>query len=160
HLAFRAMRRAADVILVGGGTARAEGYGPVATPYVVVSGRAEPQETTRGPNGVLATTHSSGAVDGEAVWICGQHLVDPVAVVERARTVCGPHLLCEGGPTLAADLVTAGLVDELGLSWTPRLVGGGRSAHPRLLEGAELDAHLTCRHLLEEDGTLLGLWGL
>jgi riboflavin biosynthesis pyrimidine reductase len=79
-------------------------------------------------------------------------------VIERAREAFGPHVLCEGGPTLAAELVAAGLVDELGLSWTPHLVGGSRGAHPRILDGVDVEVDLTCQHLLEEGGTLLGLW--
>ena len=33
-------------------------------------------------------------------------------------------VLCEGGPTLNSHLLAAGLVDELFLSLSPRLVGG------------------------------------
>ncbi|WP_338752115.1 dihydrofolate reductase family protein [Janibacter alittae] len=158
HRGFAAMRRAADVLLVGGGTARAEGYKPAGTPMVVVSSRSQLPPTAQGDDVVLATTRSSGAVEAETTWLCGEDHVDPVVVVERAREAFGPHVLCEGGPSLAAQLVAAGLVDELGLSWTPNLVGGDRSSHPRLLDGADVDVDLTCRHLLEQDGTLLGLW--
>lgn len=158
HRGFTAMRRAADALLIGAGTARAEGYGPADTPMVVVSTRAHLPETARGPKVVLATTRSSGALESESVWLCGEDVVDPAVVVERTHRAFGPHVLCEGGPTLAAELVATGLVDELALSWTPHLVGGTRSTHPRLLDGADVDVDLTCRHLLEEDGTLLGLW--
>lgn len=159
HRGFAAMRRAADVLLVGAGTVRAEEYGPARTPMVVVSRRGQRPESVRCKDGVvLATTRASGAVEDEATWLCGEDEVDLGAVVERARAAFGPHVLCEGGPTLAAELVATGLVGELGLSWTPHLVGGGRQAHPRILDGADVDVDLTCRHLLEEDGTLLGLW--
>ncbi|WP_435198417.1 dihydrofolate reductase family protein [Janibacter sp. GS2] len=158
HRGFAAMRRAADVLLIGAGTARAEGYGPARTPMVVVSTRAELPESARGPGVVLATTRASGAVEGGATWICGQERVDLATVVARARETFGPHVLCEGGPTLASELVAADLVDELALSWTPQLIGGGRGTHPRILDGTDVEVDLTCRHLLEEDGTLLGLW--
>lgn len=158
HRGFTAMRRAADVLLVGAGTVRAESYGPARTPLVVVSSRPDLPESVHGPGVVLATTGSSGAAEGDGVWICGQDRVDLARVVTRARQDFGPHVLSEGGPTLAAELVAAGLVDELALSWTPRLVGGDRGRHPRLLDGADVDVALTSRHLLEEDGTLLGLW--
>lgn len=159
HQGFAAMRRAADVLLVGAGTVRAEEYGPARTPMVVVSHRAQRPESVRDKDGiVLATTRASGAQEDERTWVCGEDTVDLTALIERAREAFGPHVLCEGGPTLAAELVAAGLVDELGLSWTPHLVGGGRGAHPRILDGADVDVDLTCRHLLEEDGTLLGLW--
>lgn len=160
HRGFAAMRRAADVLLIGAGTARVEGYGPAETPMVVISTRAELPESTQGDDVVLATTRASGAVAGERVWLCGEDRVDPASVITRAREAFGPHILCEGGPTLAAELVAAGLVDELGLSWTPQLVGGGRGDHPRILDGEDVEVDLTCRHLLEEDGTLLGLWRL
>lgn len=159
HQGFVAMRRAADVLLVGAGTVRAEEYGPARTPMVVVSHRDELPEPVRGKDSVvLATTRSSGATPDERTWLCGEQDVDLATVVSRAREAFGPHVLCEGGPTLAAELVTAGLVDELGLSWTPHLVGGGRGTHPRILDGTDVNVDLTCRHLLEEDGTLLGLW--
>ncbi|WP_277455620.1 dihydrofolate reductase family protein [Janibacter sp. DB-40] len=159
HRGFTAMRRAADVLLVGAGTVRAEEYGPARLPVVVVSGRSELPDSVRGQEGVvLATTAASGATEGESVWICGEDGVDLPRLLERVRREVGPHVLCEGGPTLAAELVALGLVDEIALSWTPNLVGGGRGDHPRLLEGADVDVELACRHLLEEDGTLLGLW--
>lgn len=159
HQGFTAMRRAADVLLVGAGTVRAEEYGPARAPMVVVSRRGELPESVRGKDSVvLATTRASGAAADERTWLCGDEMVDPATVVARAREAFGPHVLCEGGPTVAAEMVAAGLVDELGLSWTPQLVGGGRGTHPRILDGDDVAVDLTCRHLLEEDGTLLGLW--
>lgn len=161
HRAFTAMRHAADVVLVGAGTARAEGYGAAGVPLVVVSRRGVLPESLRGADQVvLVTTRASGVDEGEDRWLCGDETVDLAQVVERARSTFGPHVLCEGGPSLAADLVAAGLVDELGLTWTPLLVGGHRVDHPRILDGDGLSLRLTSRHLLEEDGTLVGLWGL
>ena len=51
-------------------------------------------------------------------------------------------VLCEGGPHLAAELLAAGLVDELFLSLAPMLAGGGGhggDAALRILAGPELD---------------------
>lgn len=159
HQGFAATRRAADVLLVGAGTVRAEEYGPARTPMVVVSRHAQRPESVRDKDSVvLATTRASGAQEDERTWLCGEETVDLAMVLERARQAFGPHVLCEGGPTLAAELVATGLVDELGLSWTPHLVGGSRAAHPRILDGMDVEVDLTCRHLLEQDGTLLGLW--
>lgn len=158
HRGFAAMRRAADVLIMGAGTVRAENYGPARTPIVVVSTAPTLPESVRDSDVVLATTSACGAVESDRVWVCGERLVDLATLLERARSAFGPHVLCEGGPTLAGELVAAGLVDELGLSWTPQLVGGGRPDHPRILDGAPVDVDLTCRHLLEEDGTLVGLW--
>ncbi|WP_068252982.1 dihydrofolate reductase family protein [Janibacter corallicola] len=159
HRGFAAMRRAADVILIGAGTVRAEQYGPSRTPVVVVSHRPElPPSIRDSDRVVLATSHASGAQESPTTWICGQESVDLGAVVERARQTFGPHVLSEGGPHLAGELIAADLVDELALSWTPRLVGGTRVDHPRILEGSDVEVELSCRHLLEECGTLLGLW--
>ena len=48
-------------------------------------------------------------------------------------------MLLEGGPTLLASMLNAGLVDELFLSISPLLVGGDE---PSLLEGSALDQPL------------------
>jgi riboflavin biosynthesis pyrimidine reductase len=53
---------------------------------------------------------------------------------------------------LLADLVAAGRLDELCLTFSPQLVGGsGR----RILAGRELEAGFSLGHLLEDDGVLL-----
>jgi riboflavin biosynthesis pyrimidine reductase len=48
-------------------------------------------------------------------------------------------VLLEGGPTLLASMLNAGLVDELFLSISPLLAGGDE---PSLLEGSALDQPL------------------
>jgi riboflavin biosynthesis pyrimidine reductase len=51
-------------------------------------------------------------------------------------------LLCEGGPHLAGELLGGGLLDELLLSISPRLVGGeapGGASAMRILAGVELE---------------------
>ena len=45
-------------------------------------------------------------------------------------------LLCEGGPTIFASLLSEGIVDELFLTLAPKLVGGGAS--PTISSGTEL----------------------
>jgi riboflavin biosynthesis pyrimidine reductase len=61
------------------------------------------------------------------------------------------HVLAEGGPGLNAQLVRHGLMDELCLTLSPRLVAGDG---PRVLAGHELaePIDLEVLHLLEEDG--------
>lgn len=159
HRGFAAMRRAADVLLVGAGTARAEGYRDDGPPMVVVSRRGELPELLAGSDRVvLATCASSGHDDGDSTWVCGDEDVDLAEIVRRCQGRVGPHVLCEGGPSLATDLLAAGLVDQVALSWVPRLVGGAQGEHPRMLQGPSLDLGADPVHLLEEDGTLLGLW--
>jgi riboflavin biosynthesis pyrimidine reductase len=69
------------------------------------------------------------------------------------------HVLCEGGPTLLASALAAGVVDELALSLVPTVVGGGGT---RITSGAALGGAdgipLEPRLLVEEAGTLMGLW--
>jgi 5-amino-6-(5-phosphoribosylamino)uracil reductase len=56
-------------------------------------------------------------------------------------------VLCEGGPTLAGQFVTAGLVDEVNLTLAPKMISGrsarmtgGRPAEPPV--GMRLDRAL------------------
>jgi 5-amino-6-(5-phosphoribosylamino)uracil reductase len=62
-------------------------------------------------------------------------------------------MLLEGGPTLLASMLNAGLVDELFLSISPLLAGGDE---PSLLEGSALGQPLKLAivSLLEEESYL------
>jgi riboflavin biosynthesis pyrimidine reductase len=57
---------------------------------------------------------------------CGHDAVDEVAALAALRERGLAQVLCEGGPTLLAALVKAGLVDELCLTHSPVLAGPGR----------------------------------
>lgn len=162
---FQLLRRLADVILVGAGTVRAERYGPVQTPILVVSGSGDVPPSARGgdPGAVrLATSESAPLLDearavlGEDhVYVVGETAVDLIGLVDRLHEDGFRHVLCEGGPSLLGDLVRAGVVDELCATLAPRLLAGdGR----RILTGPALDVPLTLGSLLEEDGTLLARW--
>ena len=81
--------------------------------------------------------------------------VDLRAALGRLRTEGGVRsILCEGGPTLNAGLLRAGLVDELFLSLAPKLAGGADAL--TIVAGAQLpevaDAELVW--LLERRGEL------
>ncbi|MGZ4455967.1 MAG: dihydrofolate reductase family protein [Nocardioides sp.] len=162
---FDLLRGLADAIVVGAGTARAEGYAPTDRPTVLVSRRAEVPERLRGaePGRVHMATcgqadHLHEAIDllgEEHVHVLGSHRVDLAALKatlgERGLT----HLLSEGGPHLLRDLVAQGVADELTATFVPRLVAG---SHPRITDGPGVDVPLTLETLLEEEGTLLGRW--
>jgi riboflavin biosynthesis pyrimidine reductase len=138
------LRDAADVLLVGAGTVRAEGYGGVPVPLAVVSSSLDLDpghpvfQGTDAPRYVI--THE-GAPEARRealasvaeVLVCGRNGVDLraaiVALVERGHT----QVLCEGGPRLFGDLVREGLVDELCLSLSPVIVGGTAG---RIVRGA------------------------
>src|SRR5918993_549206 len=66
------------------------------------------------------------------------------------------RVLCEGGPHLLAELVIAGLLDELCLTVSPIVRGGG--ALGALAGDLVSDGAMQLVHVLEEDGTLLTRW--
>jgi riboflavin biosynthesis pyrimidine reductase len=71
------------------------------------------------------------------------------ALGERGADV----VLAEGGPTFNGQLVDSGLIDELCLSISPHLVGGGSS---RIVNGSEaaIPDDLRLDRLLEHDNAL------
>jgi riboflavin biosynthesis pyrimidine reductase len=162
---FDTLRAMADVIVVGAGTARAEGYAPTAVPTVLVSRRADVPERLRGaaPGSVWMATsaeapglsESRQLLGSDHVLVLGRDQVD-LADLRRQLVERGfRHILSEGGPHLLHDLLAAGVVDELCLSMAPLVVGG---AQPRITVGDDLDLQLKLGVLLEEDSTLLGRW--
>ena len=162
---FDTLRNLADAVVVGAGTARTEEYRPAARPIVVVSrsGRVPPLLADAEPGRVVLVcpARAPGAQEartslgGDHVLTLGAEEVDlgalPAALGEHGLH----HLLCEGGPSLARDLLAAGVVDELCATTVPRLVAGD---HLRLVHGDAVDVPLELVGLLEEDGTLLARW--
>jgi riboflavin biosynthesis pyrimidine reductase len=92
-----AIRAESDLVLVGAATLRSE-------PSLV------PRSTR------LAVLSRSGDL-GAAVLRPGDVVLDELPE-RRGRIVC------EGGPSIVAQLLSAGLVDELCLTTVPRVVGG------------------------------------
>ncbi len=167
HRVFDLLRRQADVVVVGAGTARAEGYTALDLPLVLVSRRGEVPPRLRGaePGRVLMATceqaeHLAEArtlLGEEHVLVLGSHRVDlPLlrqVLVDRGWT----RILSEGGPHLLRDLVAEGVADEICCTTAPRLVAG---EHPRITDGPPVDVPLELHTLLEQDGTLLARWFL
>lgn len=183
---FGLLRTRADAILVGAGTARAEGYGPlVAMPEVLAQRHTRGQRpapalvvVSRGldlaPDDPLITGGSEptviltcAAADPQRrerlsavtpVLVAG---VDAVDLAEARRQLAARGLrriLCEGGPTLFAAALAARVVDELCLTTAPLLVGPGP---PRIAVGAESrGSALRLRHLLEDDGYLFARYAV
>ncbi len=177
--AFALLRSLTDVVLVGAGTARAEGYRPArvsaerqrtrvargqrATPLVAVvsrgGGLAPGSPLLEPGSGTLLLTTAAGAAaapPGLDVVVTGTDRVDLAAGLAALRDRGLAQVLCEGGPSLAGELVAAGLLDELCLTTSPVLAGGDG---PRLLVGAgELGRRATLASLLHADGALLARW--
>jgi riboflavin biosynthesis pyrimidine reductase len=174
------LRRPADVILVGAGTVRAEGYGgelldeagrswrtshglPPRPVVAVVSGSLDLDPGspffTEAPARPLVLT-SDAADSGRRreleavadVLVAGRDRVEPalVAAALEARSLRVLH--SEGGPTLFGAFLRAGLVDDLCLSLSPLLVGGGLRLLPVALAGPR---RMRLEHVLESEGLLL-----
>jgi len=162
---FDLLRRLADVVVVGAGTATIERYRPVDRPIAVVSRRGvvPPLLAGAGDGSVLLVTcaeapgleDARAGLGGDQVLVLGEDAVDlrrlGPALAERGL----PRQLCEGGPHLFRDLLAADAVDELCATVVPRLVAG---PHPRITAGPPVDVDLRLDLLLEHAGTLLGRW--
>ncbi len=162
---FDALRTRADCLVVGAGTLRSEEYDVPRVPLVVVSRSADLPPTLRdAPRGriLMATVASSDgladardALGDENVLVLGEEEIDFVRLKAELAGRGWTDQLCEGGPSLFADLLTAGVVDELCLTIVPVLTGGDAV---RIATGADVDVALRPALLLEQDGTLLGRW--
>jgi riboflavin-specific deaminase-like protein len=177
---FRVLRALADAVLVGAGTAAAEGYRPITAdspvglvrarlgrptvaPVAVVSRRAslspDDQLVTDAVTPTLLVTCAAADADrraaltaaGVQVLVCGDEDVDLPAAVDALADRGLVQLVCEGGPALFRAALAAGVVDELDLSIAPLLVGGGPGLVPGAL-GVPGRAELT--QVLTEDDVL------
>ena len=178
---FALLRTLSDVILVGAATARQEGYKPARTrelwrdlragrpptpPIAVVTRRLDLDPDSRlitaaPPHArtIVITTASAPADRREAlsrhadIIIAGQETVDFKAAVSALAGRGHRRMLAEGGPYLLAQLIEAGLLDELCLTVGPLLAGPGAS---RIVAGpAGPPRPLALAHVLEDDGFLL-----
>jgi diaminohydroxyphosphoribosylaminopyrimidine deaminase / 5-amino-6-(5-phosphoribosylamino)uracil reductase len=141
------MRAAADAILVGAGTAKADdpsltcrdpSYRGDPKLRVLVDGRGIVPEERRIFDGeaptLVATTERapearrSGWARAGAEVLVLEDVGDGLVPLDRLMEALGKrdvqHVLVEGGPTLAWDLVQRDLVDTLVLFFAPVLVGG------------------------------------
>ncbi|SNR29548.1 dihydrofolate reductase family protein [Blastococcus mobilis] len=183
---FRVLRALADAVLVGHGTAAAEGYRPLTAdsavgrlrtslgrpataPVVVVSQRASLDPRSRLVNEAVSPTvlvtceaadadrRAALAAAGVTVLVCGDDDVDLTLAVDQLRRLGHEQVLCEGGPHLLRAALTAGVVDELDLTVSPALVGGqARLLHAALPALQRLQLH----QVLEEDGVLFTRYGV
>lgn len=152
---FGKLRMLSDVVLVGAGTVRAEGYNPLRLgterrkwrlanglpenpTLAIVSSRLDLHPINpvfaKAPVRPLVITHAASPPDRRDalaevadVLVCGEVVVDLTAAVDALADRALPQILCEGGPHLLGSLTEADLVDEMCLSLSPLLAGPGAS---------------------------------
>jgi riboflavin biosynthesis pyrimidine reductase len=176
------LRVLADVLVVGAGTARSEGYRPLPARPAFADRRAAAGQRSAA---VVAVVTRSGDLDAlvelfspEAgtlvvtcasaplgrlreragtgnVLVAGDHHVDLSRAVAALAERGLRRILLEGGPTLLGSVAAAGCLDELCLTWSPLLVAGNA---PRVASGPAASLHLRAAHLVAYDDLLFGRW--
>lgn len=175
---FHALRGRVDAVMVGAGTLRTERYGRLvrdparrelrvaaglaADPLaIVVSGRldlaCDLPLLADAASRVVVVTASGASLRGCAAQVeylrCSP--VDLAAALRRLHDELGVcSILCEGGPSLNASLLAAGLVDELHLTVVGKLAAGAGAL--TIIGGAPIDEPVEARlaSLLECEGEL------
>ena len=177
---FAAVRRHADAVLIGAATLRAERYKPMrakeehaearreqglaaAPRLVIVSGSmelpwSEPvfSESTLPPlilTGTNADPAALARVPGtcEVVTLAGDS-VNAAAVLDAMEERGLRRIVCEGGPTLLHELVSADLLDEADITVSPVFTGTNTSPHTPGLRGV---AEFELAQVLTADGFLM-----
>ncbi|HEV8652381.1 MAG TPA: dihydrofolate reductase family protein [Actinomycetes bacterium] len=167
HALFAVLRSLADVVLVAAGTVRAERYGPSTVPVAVVSRScrldwdapfftsptARPIVVTVAEAPAPARARAAEVAEVAEVILAGERDVDLATALDALGVRGFRAVLAEGGPTLNGQLAVAGLLDELCLTLSPRLVGGGAK---RILDGGALPGppNLRLCSACEQDGFL------
>ncbi len=169
-----------DAVMVGAGTLRHEGYGPVRLnasdrayraglpPHpvlVVVSGSLDLDPDagvfTAAPVRPIVLTHSAAPADRRTalaavadIVICGDTVVDPAVGLVELRSRGFAQVLCEGGPHLFGALLAADQVDEMCLTLSANLTGSGAG---RIVADGRRDVPLSMRlvHIIAAGDTLL-----
>ncbi|MHB1171132.1 MAG: pyrimidine reductase family protein [Lacisediminihabitans sp.] len=149
---FDILRRLCHVVLVGAGTVRDEGYGPMrldqasvdwrlasglaAHPvFAIVSGRLDLDPASRifteAPvRPIVVTTERSphdrrqALAEVAEVLVCGGEELDVEGMLAALAQRGLVKVHCEGGPTLFGALIAADAVDELCLTVSPQLEAG------------------------------------
>jgi riboflavin biosynthesis pyrimidine reductase len=180
---FALGRDLADVVLVGAGTALAEGYQGVKRtevraerrarlglseipPIAVVTGRgsilpASPLVAASSVPLIVITSEVSPLAwrkelveAGAEVIVAGDDRVDMGLTLAALGERGLFRVCCEGGPMLFGDLVADGLVDQLCLTVAPKLAGAGAVRIATGLPAAEpLD--LSLESVLADEGFLM-----
>lgn len=133
-----AIRRSADVVVVGAETVRAEGYllprtarlavvtstGDLGVEKLSAAGREDrPPALVLCPVSLAADIrHRIGDAPAEVIPVpSDRDRLDPRAIVAALHALGLERIVCEGGPSLATQFVESGLVDELCVTVSPVL---------------------------------------
>lgn len=184
HTLLHELRSLSDVLLVGAGTIRAEGYGPLRlsdderrrrteaglleVPRLAVLTRsldldlAAPVFRRATARPLVVTTEKAPAERRAAaqevadVVIAGEHDVDLGRALDELADLGLPRVLSEGGPRVLAEMFAADLVDELCLAVAPLVTLG---AELRITAGPALPRakQLHLGHVLAGDDEFLFL---
>lgn len=176
---FELLRRVADVVVVGAGTVRAEGYGPLKVSkasaawrrehgltehpvFAIVSGALDldpgSRTFTEAPvRPIVITTqgHDTArfAKVADVIEVGHGELIDAEAAVGALRERDLTRILCEGGPHLFGALLAADAADELCVTVSPTLEAGDAR---RIATGALPEPRgMRLAHVLRSDSTLL-----
>ncbi|MFG6191176.1 pyrimidine reductase family protein [Nonomuraea sp. JJY05] len=174
---FQTLRGLSDVVLAGAATVRKEGYGPVPprdswgelrvgrpeVPPIAVITRSldldlDHELFTAAPSRTIVITceaapdeRRKAAARHSDLIVAGGESVDMALAVTELHARGLTRILCEGGPRVNAQLSAQDLVDELCLSISPLLLGGGAA---RILNGEAAQVSLRLSQVLEEEGVL------
>ena len=168
-----------DAVMVGAGTLRHEGYGPIRlrapdhakraglapdpTLVIVSSSLAlnpASRALTDAPVRPIVLTHDAAPPqrrDALApvadVVTCGDTRVDPAVGLVALRERGLDQILCEGGPHLFGALLAADVVDEMCLTISAQLTGSGAG---RIVANGQRDLPLSMSlvHVLADGDTL------
>jgi riboflavin-specific deaminase-like protein len=170
---FLVLRELAEVVLVGAGTVRAEDYGgarrptrgrTTPPPIAVVTGSADLDPRSRlftdtAVAPIVLTLESAQQERRDRLTAAGGDVValerlTPDLVLAELASRRLHRVLCEGGPVLFGELVSADAVDELCLTVAPLLAGGAASRIARGPEGTHART-LELVGALHEEGNVL-----
>lgn len=101
--AFLLRRRSFDAIIVGGNTARNEGYSRTPVPLVIIS-----------------RSMISPVPENELAHLWNMPVID---AIERARAEFGHNILIEAGVSIIEELLAGNLIDSFFLTVTPASEG-------------------------------------
>lgn len=177
---FDAVRRLADVVLVGAGTIRAEGYGPMRTkpadePRRVEAGQAiaprlaivsqslklDWQDRLFTESTIRPLVITGADADRGRVEEAGEHCdvvftdasdVDAATILDVLEQHGLRRIVCEGGPTLLESLVAADLLDEADITVSPSFAGTAQT--PRT-SGLDSVVGFELQHVLQAESFLM-----